>query len=251
MAQGKVIGAYGLTEPGAGQRLGRDADDRPPRGRARRRDVGHRRRQALHHERRPGRARTSSPPGPATATTASPRSPRSSSRPTRPGFSRRAARGQARPARLGDRRAAVRRRPGPGRQPARRAGERLQDVPRDPRRRADQHRRAGGRARPGRARRGDPVRADARAVRPADRLVPGRRVHDRRHGDRDRGRPGARLARRLAQGPGSRLRARRGPGEAVRVRGQLAGDERRDPGPRRLRLRRPTTRSSASCATRS
>ena len=45
--------------------------------------------------------------------------------------------------------------------------------------------------------------------------------------------------------------ARRRRGQAVRLGGQLAGDERRDPGPRRLRLRRPTTRSSASCATRS
>ena len=48
----------------------------------------------------------------------------------------------------------------------------------------------------------DPVRADARAVRPADRHVPGRRVHGRRHGDRDRG--GARS--RLALRPGSRTR---------------------------------------------
>ena len=54
----------------------------------------------------------------------------------------------------------------------------------------------------------DPVRPDARAVRPADRHVPGRRVHGRRHGDRDRGGARARLAGRLAQGPGPRLRAR-------------------------------------------
>ena len=40
-------------------------------------------------------------------------------------------------------------------------------------------------------------------------------------------------------------------GEALRLGGQLAGDERRDPDPRRLRLRRPSTRSSATCATRS
>ena len=55
-----------------------------------------------------------------------------------------------------------------------------------------------------------PVRPDARAVRQADRQLPGRRVHDRRHGDRDRGRPRARLEGRLAQGPGPRLLARRG-----------------------------------------
>ncbi len=40
MARGEVIGAYGLTEPGAGSRCRRDADDRPPRGRPRRRDRG-------------------------------------------------------------------------------------------------------------------------------------------------------------------------------------------------------------------
>ncbi len=99
-------------------------------------------------------------------------------------------------------------------------GERLPDVPQDPRRRPDQHRGAGRRARPGRARRVHPVCPDPRAVRPPDRLVPGRRVHDRRHGHRDRGRPRARLARRLAQGPGPRLRARRGAGQAVRLRGR-------------------------------
>ena len=98
-------------------------------------------------------------------------------------------------------------------------GERLQDVPQDPRRRPDLDRRAGRRARPGRARRLDPVCPDARAVRPSDRHVPGRRVHGRRHGDRDRGCAPARLALRVAQGPGPRLRACGRAGEALRVRG--------------------------------
>ena len=81
----------------------------------------------------------------------------------------------------------------------------------------------------------DPVRPDARAVRPADRLVPGGRVHDRRHGDRDRGRTPARLEGGLAQGPGSGLRPDGGPGQAVRVRGLVAGP--------------PTTRSRSTAAT--
>ena len=121
------------------------------------------------------------------------------------------------------------------REPARRAGRRLPDVPEDPRRRPDLDRRAGGRARPGGARRGGPVRPDARAVRPADRHVPGRRVHDRRHGDRDRGRPGARLAGGLAQGPGSRLRA--------------GGRRRRSCSPRRSARGRRTPRSRSTAAT--
>ena len=62
------------------------------------------------------------------------------------------------------------------------------------------------RTRPGRPRRLDPVRPDPRAVRAADRQLPGRRLHDRRHGDRDRGGPPDGLARGLAQGPGPRLR---------------------------------------------
>ena len=246
MASGKVIGAYGLTEPG--RRLGRrrHADDRPLGGR--RGDNG--------ADWSPdaqgewvvdGSKRFITNAGQAgtyiiTARTGSTR--------RRPGRdlgvhpARRHARlpsgphrGQARPPRVGDRRARVRPLPDPGGEPARRARRRLPDVPEDPRRRPDQHRRARGRDRPGRLRRVGAVRADARAVRQADRQLPGRRVHDRRHGDRDRGRPGARLEVRLAQGPGPRLLARRGGGEALRVRGQLTRDERRDPGPRRLRLR--------------
>ena len=45
------------------------------------------------------------------------------------------------------------------------------------------------------------------------------------------------LARRLAQGPGPRLRPGRGRGQALRLGGRQAGDQRRRPGPRWLRLR--------------
>ena len=57
MASGQVIGAYGLTEPGAGQRLTRHEDACSSRWRR----VGAQRQQALHHQRRAWPARTSSP----------------------------------------------------------------------------------------------------------------------------------------------------------------------------------------------
>ena len=249
MAQGKVIGAYGLTEPGAGSDSGGTRttarhEDGPDGGswvidggkrfitnagqagtyivtaRTGTRDDGVGRDQRLH---RPGRhARVLGRP----------------------------ARGQARAPRVGDRRAAVRGRPGARREPARRAGRAASRC-------SCGSSTAGGSASarspsasPRRALDAvDPVRPDARAVRPADRHVPGRRVHGRRHGDRDRGGARARLARGVAQGPGPRLRARGGAGQAVRVRGQLARHQQRHPDPRRLRLRRPSTRSSATCAT--
>ena len=173
MAQGRGHRRVRADRARRRQRLRRHAHDRPPRGRPRRRLVGHRRRQALHHQRRPGGDVHRHGPDRDPTTTAARRSARSSSRPTRPGFSRGAARGQAGPARLGDRRAAVRRRPRPGGEHARRAGERLQDVPEDPRRRADQHRGAGGRARPGGARRVR-SRTRRRASSSAGRSAPSR-----------------------------------------------------------------------------
>ena len=54
MASGQVIGGYGLTEPGAGSDAGGTRTTAQLRAGRRRRDVGPRRRQAVHHERRPG-----------------------------------------------------------------------------------------------------------------------------------------------------------------------------------------------------
>ena len=87
MASGQVIGAYGLTEPGAGSRRRRHADDRPARGRTPTAARGSSTAASASSPTpaRPGR--TSSPRGPATTTRATPRSPRSSCPPTRPGFS--------------------------------------------------------------------------------------------------------------------------------------------------------------------
>ena len=63
MASGRVLGGYGLTEPGAGSRCGRDPDHRAPRGRCRRRAPGSST-AASGSSRTPVRpARTSSPPG--------------------------------------------------------------------------------------------------------------------------------------------------------------------------------------------
>ena len=102
--------------------------------------------------------------------------------------------------------------------------------------------------RPGRARRVDPVRPDARAVRPADRHVPGRRVHGRRHGDRDRG--GARAS--SGGRPGSRTRAAT---SGSSPRRPSCSPRRSARGSRTTRSRStaatatsPTIRSSATCA---
>ena len=48
LCSGEILGAFGLTEAEAGS----DAANTKTRARARRRRVGHRRRQAVHHERR-------------------------------------------------------------------------------------------------------------------------------------------------------------------------------------------------------
>ena len=69
-----------------------------------------------------------------------------------------------------------------------------------------------------------------------DRRLPGDPVHARRHGDRDRRRPPAHAARRLAQADGPAARTGRRDGEALRVARRGAGEPERDPGARRLRL---------------
>ena len=80
------------------------------------------------------------------------------------------------------------------------------------------------------------LRRRAPSVRQQDRGLPGDPVQARRHGDRDRGGPRARLPRRLAQAGRAAAHARGRPGEAVRLVGRAAADGRGDPGARRLRL---------------
>ena len=120
----------------------------------------------------------------------------------------------------------------------------------DARRRPHRHRGPGRRDRAGRLRRGAPVRRRAPAVRQPDRRLPGDPVQARRHGDRDRGRPRARLQGRVAQGGRAAALARGRAGEAVRVGGRAAPDGRGDPGARRGTATRRSSRSSATTATR-
>ena len=239
MAQGKVIGALRPDRARRRQRLRRHAHDGPPRGRARRRHVGHRRRQAVHHERRPGRHVHRHRPDRHARRRRAPRSARSSSRPTRPGFS-------------------------VGRLEEKLGLHASATGELHLRRRAASRRRTCSASRAtasGRSSRSSTAAGSAsarwRSASPRRRSTPSIPYAQTRE---QFGRPigtfqgvafmiadmateieaarAARLARGLAQGPGPRLRARGGPGEAVRVRGQLAGHQRRDPGPRRLRLRR-------------
>ena len=76
------------------------------------------------------------------------------------------------------------------------------------------------------------------AVRPPDRVVPARAGDDRRHGRRHRGGAGARLARGLAEGHRPAEHDRDVGRQAVRHRGRGAQRQHRDPGARRLGLRR-------------
>ena len=249
MAQGEVIGAYGLTEPGAGQRFGRDPDDRPPRGRPRRRHLGHRRRQAVHHQRRPGGHLHRHRPDRDAR-----RRRRRDQRVHRPGrharLLGRPARGQARAPRLGDRRAALRRRPGPGREPARRAGRAAS-------RRSCRSSTAAG-SRSARWRSGIAQGAlDASIPYAQTREQFGRPIGTFQGvafmvADMATEIEAARgLVWRAAwlkdQGRDFGLVAAQAKLFASEVSSRV--DEQRDPDPRRLRLRRPSTRSSATCAT--
>ena len=100
-----------------------------------------------------------------------------------------------------------------------------------------------------RVRRRRAVRPDAAAVRQADRQLPGRRVHDRGHGDGDRGRP----RRSSGSPPGSRTRVattRSSPPRRSCSRPRSARGS-RTPRSRSTAATAtsPSTRSSASCAT--
>ena len=120
----------------------------------------------------------------------------------------------------------------------------------DPRRRAHRHRRPGGGHRPGRARRGRGLRPGAPRLRAPDRRLRRHPAEARRHADRDRGRPRARVARRAAEGgrpaahasraprPSSSPRASRATGPARRSRSSAATATPR------------SSRSSATTATR-
>ena len=128
-------------------------------------------------------------------------------------------------------------------------GDGWKHLPQDPRRRPHLDRCHGRRPGAGGPRCVRRLRPRAPAVRAADRLLPGRRLHDRRHGHRDRRCPGHGLARGLAQGPGPRLRGWPRP--------RPSSSPPRSPTARPTTASRSTaatatwrsTRSSASCAT--
>ncbi|SNS03206.1 Acyl-CoA dehydrogenase, partial [Blastococcus mobilis] len=125
----------------------------------------------------------------------------------------------------------------PGRPDHRGARHGLQDRAADAGLHPAHHRRAGGRRRAGRAGRVGGLRQGTQAVRDVDRLVPGRAVHARRHGDEDRGRPAPGLRRRGGGGAGPAGRHPGvGLGEGVRLRRRHAGDHRRRPALRRRRV---------------
>ena len=93
-----------------------------------------------------------------------------------------------------------------GGEPARRGGRGLQDRDADARLHAAGHGHRRRRRRAGRVRARGRVREGAGHVRHADRDAPGRQLHDRRHGDRDRGRAPARLAGGVDARPGASAR---------------------------------------------
>ncbi len=107
---------------------------------------------------------------------------------------------------------------GPRREPPRPGEQGLQDRDGDPRPHAPRRRRDGRRHRPRRVRVRRRLLEGARPVRRADRDAPGDPVHDRRHGDRDRGRPPAHLAVRRHARPGAAQHARLLAREALRRR---------------------------------
>ena len=80
------------------------------------------------------------------------------------------------------------------------------------------------------------LREGARAVRQADRAVPGGAVRAGRHGRRDRGGPRAHLQSGVAQGRGPAVREGGGDGEALHGRAIAPRRERRPADPRRLRV---------------
>ena len=196
LCAGRKLGAFGLTEPDAGS----DAGNVKTQRHARRRRLGDRRRQAVHHQRRHrdlgarddhrtyGRRRDLQP----------------HRRERHAGLRAGRAVSQDGLERIGHAAAELRRLPRAGGEPARSPRSGPAPVPRDPRRRTHRRRGDGRRTRAGRAGRGARLRQGAAGVRPGDQQVPDDPGQARRHGDRDRGGTAAHLQGRGAQGPGPR-----------------------------------------------
>ncbi len=235
-----ILCSFGLTEPGAGLRRRRHPDDGRAHAATSTSSTGRRR-----SSRTPAsqRGRSSSPRPTARRATGASRAfivPMDT-----PGVHDREAPRQDGPARERHRRDRVRGRARPGREPARRGGRRLQDRHADARLHAARHGRRRRRRRAGARYELAVEYAKERVhVRHADRDAPGRQLHDRRHGDEDRGGPAARLAGGLDDRPAASARTRSlVVRQALRGRHGDEGHDRRGAGLRRLRLHRRSTRS--------
>src|SRR5829696_8140520 len=215
---------------GGGKRCGQ----RPHAREARRRRLGHRRRQAVHHQRRHGDLGPRRDHGPDRR--------RRDLQPDRRERHRGLQPGRAVPQdgleRLRHAPADVRGLPGARGEPARPARAGLQAVPAHPGHRPHRRRGHGRRPRAGRARRGARLRETAARVRQADLDVPVDPGQARGHLDGDRGCAAARLQGGAAQGRRAQLQPDRRAGEAQDrpPGGARDGGGRADP--RRLRLHR-------------
>ena len=119
----------------------------------------------------------------------------------------------------------------------------------DPRQGAHRHRRLGGRHRPRRARGRAPLRQGARAVRQADRRIPGDPAHARRHGDRARRRAAAGLAGGAACRTSSQRTTQRVVDREVLRRARRCAPATRPSRSTAATATRASSTSSATCAT--
>ena len=198
LASGKVLGGWGLTEPGSGSDAG------AARTRAVRKAAP---RAGSSTARRPSsrRARSATIYVVLASTSPEKKAKGLTAFIVERGHARlphRQAHREDGPARLGHDRAGARGRRGRRRAAAGRDRPRLLRHAEDPRQGAHRHRRLVGRHRARGVRGGAPLRQGARAVRQADRRVPGDPAHAGRHGDRAGRRAAAGLARGLDAGPG-------------------------------------------------
>ena len=246
LAEGRALGAFGLTEPDAG------SDARGIRTRAERRDGGWLINGTKTFISNAGTdmsfgvtllARTESADGgaPGYATLVVEKDT--------PGFTMGPEDARHRLARPRHPRALLRRRLGRRRPPRRRSRDGARPVPRHARGRTHLHRRAVAEPDAGGARPRDRLRTGPGAVRPADLEVPGDPVQARRHRHRARGGALAHLSRRVPARHRTALPQGGVDGEAEGESPRGGGGVGGGPDPRRRRLHARRRRSPASTAT--
>ncbi len=240
---GERRGALSLSEPDAGS----DTRNISCRAQRRRRRVHRQRHQGLGHQRGAGQHRR---PGRPDRGGHLRLHRREGARPALRGDLGQQARGQARLPRRRDGRDGVRRPPHPRRQPDRRGRARPAPDPRRARGRPHQHRGPGGRRGPGGVRRRARLQPAARDHGQGHRRAPGDPAEAGRHGDAPRGRPPAHPQRRRAPGAGAALRRRGRHGQALRQRDGARAQPPRRCGSTAGSATPPSSRSSATTATR-